>query len=65
VDSDKLQDSNFELFKEKKDAIYDLINNSPYLSVRKKKEMISYLDSFYDALNNSSKTEKEFSVNCN
>lgn len=40
------------LFKERKTAVYDLINNFNLLTARNKKEMIDYLDEFFSTINN-------------
>ncbi len=39
-----------EYFKEKKQELFDLINDFPYIDKRDKSKMISYLDSFYDII---------------
>lgn len=39
-----------EFFKEKKQEFFDLINDFPYVEKRSKREMISYLDSFYSII---------------
>ena len=39
-----------DIFKEKKEKIYALINNFDLLTTSSKKEMIYYLDSFYDSI---------------
>jgi len=38
-------------FNEKKDEFYRVVNDFPYLSNRSKKDMITYLDSFFRAMN--------------
>ena len=39
-----------EYFKEKKQEFFDLINDFPYIEKRNKREMITYLDSFYSII---------------
>lgn len=39
-----------EYFKDKKQDLFDLINNFPYLEKRDKREMTSYLDTFFDII---------------
>lgn len=39
-----------DLFSEKKEELYSVINNSPYLSQKVKKDMTGYLDGFYNQL---------------
>jgi hypothetical protein len=50
----------FDLFNGQKEKIYALINNFEPLSSRNKKEMINYLDDFYETINNSRKAEYIF-----
>jgi hypothetical protein len=38
-------------FSEKKDDLYNVVNNFPYLDARSKKEMIFYLDDFFNGIN--------------
>jgi len=50
----------FDLFNQQKEKIYALIKNFEPLSQRNKKEMIDYLDDFYETINNSRKAEYIF-----
>ncbi len=47
-------DNELELFKQKKDEIYAVINSFNLLTDRSKREMTGYLDSFYDLIKNPS-----------
>jgi hypothetical protein len=55
----ELQDV-FDIFNQQKEKIYALIKNFEPLSSQNKKEMISYLDDFYETINNSRKAEAIF-----
>lgn len=46
-----------KLFQEKKDSVYMLINNCDILENSNKKEMVNYLDKFYDIINNKNQVE--------
>jgi hypothetical protein len=50
----------FSLFNQKKEQIYTLYNNFPYLKQRYKKRSLRYLDSFYKIINNPLLVEKHF-----
>lgn len=52
------------IFNEKKDKLYQLINEFDYLSSKKKKTMINYLDDFYDVLNNPKRFKRNIVDNC-
>ncbi len=50
----------FDLFRNKKEAIYSLINNFTPLQARNKKELISYLDEFYSTINDRRQVQSIF-----
>jgi hypothetical protein len=52
-----------EIFKNKKASIYATINNFNLLSVRSKKDMTGYLDSFFEMIKNPGEVENEFITN--
>lgn len=52
------------LFQEKKATFYQIINDFPYLETRDKKQMIGYLDEFYDVLDNPNTFRVVISDNC-
>jgi hypothetical protein len=54
----------FDLFNIKKESIYNLYETSPYLDKRVKKKTISYLDSFYNTINNDQEIQREFLDAC-
>ena len=49
-----------KLFLDKKEAIYSLVNNFSYLQSGNKKEMIAYLDGFFDEIKNSKNLKRIF-----
>jgi hypothetical protein len=50
-------------FRQKKEAIYALINNCTLLRASKKRDLIDYLESFYDVINDPRKVKEEFITN--
>lgn len=52
--------STLEVFRNKKNQIYSLINNDPHLSSRNKKEAIDYLEDFYRTINNKRDVQSIF-----
>lgn len=56
---DELQ-ATFEVFRNKKSQIYDLINSNAYLQSRTKKELIDYLEEFYRIINDQKKVKYIF-----
>ncbi|HUZ60376.1 MAG TPA: hypothetical protein VMU83_16510 [Hanamia sp.] len=52
-----------DIFKKQKDSIYNLINNFSLLTPKSKKDIISYLDDFYETINNPNKVNKVFIKN--
>ncbi len=52
-----------DIFKKQKDSIYSLIENFDLLTPKSKKEMISYLDDFYDQINKPQKVKEIFIQN--
>ena len=56
---DELQ-INIEIFKAKKDALMFYVANFPLLSERVKKDMIRYLEEFYDTINNNKSIKTVF-----
>ncbi len=53
-----------QLFSEKKDAIYSLYENFDLFTPATKKECISYLDSFYDIIENKKRWKNIFMEQC-
>jgi hypothetical protein len=51
-------------FSEKKDQFYKVINDFPYLNERSKKEMLKYLDSFYDLMDKKNTLVKRLQDDC-
>ncbi|WP_422360012.1 hypothetical protein [Reichenbachiella sp.] len=51
-------------FRTKKNQLYDLISNATLLDKKTKVRMTSYLDSFFETLDNESRLKKELAVNC-
>ena len=51
------------VFKEKKESIMYYINHFELCSTRCRKSMLSYLDEFYETLNNKKKIESVFIIN--
>ena len=49
-----------KLFLDKKEAIYSLINNFSYLQSGNKKEMITFLDGFFDEIKNTKNLKRIF-----
>jgi len=54
----------FEVFMDKKPAIYELIENSPYINEKELKDVMSYLDQFYEIINDPRSIEYEFYQKC-
>jgi len=54
----------FERFRQKKEAIYSLIGDFPYLEQRDKKEMLAFLDEFYRIIGNEREVQYFFLDNC-
>lgn len=52
--------ASLEIFKQKKDAIYALINNFELLTDKSKKTMLKYLDEFYTLINNPANVKNTF-----
>lgn len=52
--------STFDIFRNKKDKVYALINNCSYLASRTKKEVIDYLEDFYRTINNKGMVKSIF-----
>jgi hypothetical protein len=50
----------FDLFREKKAALLAIISNFAPLTERNKKEVISYINEFYDIINNKKKVQDIF-----
>ena len=48
------------IYKEKKEAIYSLINNFALLAARTKKELINFLDDFYSTINDKRQIQNIF-----
>jgi hypothetical protein len=48
------------IFREKKEAIYNLVMNFEVLSIRYRNEMISYLDEFYKTIGNNNLVQRIF-----
>lgn len=55
----------FETFNEKKEAIYKLYEDNPYLENGFKKTTIKFLDKFYDTINDPKKAKTAFTYPCN
>lgn len=53
----------FTVYNQKKDKIYQLINNCDLLQPKHKKDMIDYLDDFYKTINNKREVQKVFIEN--
>lgn len=53
----------FELFREKKEQIYDLYRNLPYLDEKRLKRILEYYDEFYETINNPKAAGRAFE-NC-
>jgi hypothetical protein len=51
-------------FLEKKDQFFKLINDFPYLSARSKKDMINYLNDFYNMFDKRNSIVREFLYQC-
>ncbi|MEM7369307.1 MAG: hypothetical protein AAF587_11960 [Bacteroidota bacterium] len=54
----------FAIFREKKDEIYSLYQGCPYLSEKKKSEVLKYFDEFYDIINDPRKLKNEIYAKC-
>ncbi|MFT4737404.1 MAG: hypothetical protein ACI92W_001518 [Paraglaciecola sp.] len=54
----------FEVFLENRDAIYNLYNSFSRLDEKKKKQIIRYLDSFYETIENPKMAEQEILTAC-
>jgi len=62
--SEAVFNENVKEFAEKKDEFYKLINDFPYLSTRSKKDMINYLNSFYNLYDKHNSIVFEFLNQC-
>ncbi len=51
-------------FSEKKEQFYKVINDFPYLDARAKKDMINYLDGFYDMIDSKNTLVKRLRDDC-
>ncbi len=49
-----------DIFKEKKETIFFCVNNFPLLNANTKKEMIRYLEQFYEIINSKSSVRSIF-----
>jgi arginine repressor len=49
-----------QVFNQQKEKIYALVNNFSPLTTSSKKEMIRYLDDFFEIINNEKKVRFEF-----
>ena len=54
----------FEIFKNKEDELYALIENCSYLDKNHKKDMTNYLEKFYYVINNEKQYRREIFDNC-
>ena len=50
----------FREFRMKKDALYDLYINCPYLDDRERERVLNYFDEFYEIIDNPKKVKSEF-----
>ena len=50
----------FNLFREKKEQVYDLYRNFPYLEEKKIKRILKYYDDFYETLDNPKAAQRAF-----
>ena len=50
----------FDIFRNKKTDIIALVNNFPQLQARNKKELVSYIDEFYDIINDKRQVQSIF-----
>lgn len=53
-----------DLFNQKKDEIYSLYRNFPYLEQKNKERSLEYIDEFYEIINDKSLVEKIFIEGC-
>ena len=53
----------FTVYNQKKDKIYQLINNCDLLQLKHKKDMIDYLEDFYKTINNKREVQRVFVEN--
>jgi len=56
---DELQ-ATFDIFRSKKETIFSLINNFSLLSARTKKELVSFLEEFYNTINSKREVQTIF-----
>jgi len=54
----------FNLFLERKEDIYSLISQFPYLTDRNRKITLKYFDTFYDIIQNEKRIKREFQRMC-
>jgi hypothetical protein len=54
----------FKLFREKRDAIYQVYQNFELIDEFYKKQIIDYLDSFYDIINSPARAKREIIKGC-
>ncbi|WP_421920869.1 hypothetical protein [Marinifilum sp.] len=50
----------FREFKMKKEALYDIYINNPYLNDKEKERVLNYFDEFYEIIDNPKKVKAEF-----
>ena len=62
--NNELLDSTFQQFRDKKQAIYDLVNNQPGLSDSERKKTIRYIDDFYKIINSKRQVSYRFLKAC-
>ena len=62
--SEEQFEETFQLFRDKKEAIYSLFRDSEYMDEKTKTSAISYLEKFYDIINNPKEVEREFMKKC-
>jgi hypothetical protein len=54
----------FKLFNDLKDDFYAIYTENPHLSGKYRKQTLSFLDDFYETINNPDKAEKDFMYPC-
>ncbi len=53
-------ETTFDLFREKKQQVYDLYLNFPYLEEKRVKKILKYYDKFYETINDEKEVRKAF-----
>lgn len=53
-------ETTFDLFRDKKEQIYDLYRNFPYLEEKRVKKILQYYDEFYETLTDEKKARRAF-----